>query len=149
MVVNGDPQRPRRLHDLAGHVDVRRRGRRIAAGVVMDEDDRAGVQLQGAADDLARLDRGMVDRAPVHHLVEDDGVLLVEEEDPELFAGLARHGDPHVGQQRRPRAGDGALAHHAPGDANGRFLDEHHIDDVVAAHAFDTAQGELIGPEDP
>ena len=42
--------------------------------------------------DLARIDRRVVDGAGLLHLVGDQRVLLVEEQDAELLALLERHG---------------------------------------------------------
>ena len=53
----------------------------------------------------------MVDGAAVHHLIGDELVLLVEEEDAELLARLVGQSHPHVAQQRRPGRDDGALLH--------------------------------------
>ena len=66
----------------------------------------------------------MVDGAAVHDLVGDQLVLLVEEEDAELLAGLIgqRHAD--VTQERRPRRDDGALLHAFAGQPQGGFVQE-------------------------
>ena len=47
--------------------------------------------LQRALDDLARIDRRVVDGALLLHLVGDQPVLLVEKEDAELLVVLERH----------------------------------------------------------
>ena len=51
------------LDDLARHVDIGARGRGVARGVVVDQDDGAGGQLQRALHHLADVDRRVVDRA--------------------------------------------------------------------------------------
>ena len=48
--------------------------------MVVDEDHRAGRQLQPPPNDLARIDRRLVDGAVVHDLIGDELVLLVKEE---------------------------------------------------------------------
>ena len=55
------------------------------SGVVVDEDQRARRKLQRAAHDLARVDGRVVDGAFLLHLVGDQLVLLVEEEDADVF----------------------------------------------------------------
>ena len=49
--------------DLGGQGDVFAGRGRVAAGVVVGQDDRGGVQFQAAADDLARVGGGVVDGA--------------------------------------------------------------------------------------
>jgi hypothetical protein len=44
----------------------------------------------------------VIDGAALLHLVGDQGVLLVEEEDAELLPLLERHGRAAVIQERRP-----------------------------------------------
>ena len=88
VVVDGDAERPRRIDDLLRHVDVGARRRRIAGGVVVHEDDRRGRQLQRPLDHLAHIDRRVIDGALLLHLVGDQLVPLVEEQDAELLAVL-------------------------------------------------------------
>jgi hypothetical protein len=52
----------------------------------------------------------VVDRAAVLDLVEDQLVLVVEEQHPELLARLVGQGDLHIGQQGAPGADHRALA---------------------------------------
>ncbi|MNO00297.1 hypothetical protein D3C81_2201630 [compost metagenome] len=68
----------------------------------MDDDHGAGGQFQRPAHHFARIDGGVVDRAPVLNLVEDQLVLLVEVEDAELLARLMLEAEANIGQQRRP-----------------------------------------------
>ena len=62
------------LAQLLRPADVRRAGRRIAAGVVVDEDQRAGVLVQGSPDDLP--DVPLFHRLP-HRPAEDPGHRVV------------------------------------------------------------------------
>ena len=50
----------------------------------MDEEEGAGRELKRALHDLAATQSGTVDHTPVSHLVGDEGVALVEGEQPEL-----------------------------------------------------------------
>ena len=52
--------------------------------------------------DLARIDRRVVDRAGLLHLVGDQRVLLVEEQDAELLALLERHRRAAIVEHLRP-----------------------------------------------
>ena len=79
-----DAERPRHLHDLPGHLHIGLRRRRIARGMIVHQDERGGRQFERALDHLARIDRRVVDRALLQHLVGDQLVLLVEEQDAEL-----------------------------------------------------------------
>ena len=78
MVVHADAQRSQGVDDLAGHIDVGGRGRRIAGRVVVQQNEGAGAQLQRTARHLARIDRGVVDGAGAQLLVGDQLVLLVQ-----------------------------------------------------------------------
>ena len=77
MVVDGDAQGAAGLDDLAGHVDVGGRWRRVARRMVVYQDHGAGRQLERAAHDLARIDRRVIDGAAVQGLVGDELVFLV------------------------------------------------------------------------
>lgn len=78
VVVYGDSQPLARLRDRAGDLDVRATGGGVAAGMVVDEDDRGRAEIDRAADHLADIDRGLVDRALAHHLVADQHVTCVK-----------------------------------------------------------------------
>src|SRR5262249_48269738 len=64
MVVHGNPERPRDLDDRPRHVDIGARGRRIAGGMVVHQDDRGGGELERALDHFARVD-GVWSTVPV------------------------------------------------------------------------------------
>ena len=68
----------------------------------MDEDDRGRRELERPLDHLARIDRRVVDRADLLHLVGDQHVLLVEEEDAELLDRLEGHRGAAIVDHRRP-----------------------------------------------
>src|SRR3546814_2001029 len=70
--------------------------------MVVDEDEGGGAQLEGALHHLAGVDRGVVDGALLLHLVGDQAVSLVEEQQAELLALLVRHGLAAVGEQLVP-----------------------------------------------
>jgi len=95
--------------------------------MVVNQDHRAGRQLERPAHHLARIDRGVVDRAAVHHLVGDQLVLAVEEQHPELFAGLVGQGDLYIGQQGAPGADHGAPAEGFAADPQRRLAQQPQI----------------------
>ena len=68
----------------------------------MDEDDRRRPQVDGAADHLADVDGGLVERAAAHHFVADQHVAGVEVEDAEAFDGAVRHVGVEIVEQRLP-----------------------------------------------
>jgi hypothetical protein len=61
-----------------GEVYVVRRRLWIARWMIVHKDDRTSAELEGAAHDLAGIDRGMIDRADALNLVGDQMILLVE-----------------------------------------------------------------------
>ena len=71
MVVDLDAERLGHLHDLPRHLDVGARRRGIAGGMIVDQDHGGADELQRALHHLARIDRGMVHRALLLHLVGD------------------------------------------------------------------------------
>ncbi len=50
----------------------------------MDYDNGGGIQFKGALDDFAGINRRVIDGAGLLHLVGDQDIFLVEEEDAEL-----------------------------------------------------------------
>jgi len=57
MVVDGNSQGFGGLYHLARHLDIGPAGGGIAAGMVVNQNDRRGAELQRALDDLARINR--------------------------------------------------------------------------------------------
>lgn len=78
MIVHDNPEGFGDCNDVFCHANIRRRGRRVAGGVVMGKNERAGAELQSPSNNLARIDRSMVDRADALYLVGDQGVALVQ-----------------------------------------------------------------------
>jgi hypothetical protein len=61
VVVQDDPERGGGLLDVLGHRDVGFGRGRVARGVVVHQDQYGGAELERALDNLARVDRGVVD----------------------------------------------------------------------------------------
>src|SRR5690606_25191539 len=106
MIMDADIERGRRLNNLKRHVDIGGRGRRIARGVVVDEDDRGRAKLKRALDYFTRINGGVIDRAGLLHLIGDQVILVVEEEEAELLDLLLAHRALAIFKQRLPRADD-------------------------------------------
>ena len=92
MVVHNHLHVPTGLHEIASQADVLLRGRRIAARVVVDDDQRGGSERDGAGDHLAIMDRGFVDATLPQSLIREQHVLGVEEQDPDLLRPSVGHG---------------------------------------------------------
>ena len=124
----------------------------------MDENQCGGVELQGALDHLARIDRRVVDRSRALHLVGDEGVLLVEEENAELLARLMGHRRRDIIENGGPGGQDLALPDRFPHRSavdrrddgqiqrNGVF-DARHFGQEAARRAEHFAQGAETGDQ--
>lgn len=77
VVMDIDPQPFARLDNLAGDLDVLLAGLRVAAGMVVDKDQRRRAQVERALDHLTGVDRRLVDRPFGHVVVADQHVLGV------------------------------------------------------------------------
>ena len=80
MIMDGNAKGLGGGNDIPGDGDVGLAGGGIAAGVVVDNDYGAGAQFQGAFDDLAGVDGGLVDGAVLMDLVGNQGTAIVEEQ---------------------------------------------------------------------
>lgn len=87
--------------------------------MVVHEDQRGGTQIQRAADHLAGVDRGLVNRTIANVLIMDQHVLRVEIKHPDPLYRQMRHVDMEIVDQRLPAAQHRCLTHHLPGKAAG------------------------------
>ena len=78
------------------------RRRRVAARVVVDDDQRGRAERDGAGDDFADMDRRFVDRALPQRLVGDQHVLGVEEQDAHFLGPPVRHCGVEIVAERVP-----------------------------------------------
>ena len=126
--------RPASIRSL-GQADVLLARARVAAGMVVDDDDRGRAKRDGAGDDFADMDRGLVDRSGPQRLIGEEEVLGVEEQDADLLDRQMGHGrgeiiakrvparqhrpvlDPRFEQAARGRLGDLERGDHAVGQA--------------------------------
>ena len=103
VVMDTDVHRPCRIHDQLCHLDIGRGWRRIPARVIVHEDQGRGLQFKRSLQDLARINRRMVDRSLAQDLVADQPVLPVKEQHAELLRAKACHRSPAIGGNRIPR----------------------------------------------
>ena len=92
------------IGDGSGHVDIGFGRGRVAGRVIMREDDATGGKLQRPRDDLARIDRRMIDGPDLLYLIGDQRILLVEKQDAELLARLIGHCRDAIIHHLAPRA---------------------------------------------
>lgn len=91
VVMHRDTERFCRIDDRFRHVDIGPRRCRVAARMVVHQDDCGGGKLQRTPHHLTWIDRRMIDRPMALHFVRYQGIALVEEEDTELLAGFVGH----------------------------------------------------------
>ncbi len=135
MVVDSDAQQATGFGDAVGDLDIGAAGLGGAGGVVVDEDHRCRAKVQRAADHFARVDRGLVDRAFAHHVVEDQHVAGIEIEHAHAFDRQVRHVDGEIVDQRLPRSDHRRLAHFLAGKACGGDGDDLERGNRRLAHA--------------
>lgn len=126
--------------DRLRHLDVGLRGRRIAAGMVVHEDHGGCGQFQRPLDDLARLNRGVIDRAGLLYLVGDQLVALVEKENAKLFFLGESHAGATVADDVVPRRQRDTPLDLALGDAAGSGSQQPELGDRGIANAVDFAK---------
>src|SRR5208282_751072 len=80
-----DAERRGRLFDVLGDGDVGFGRGRVARGMVVYQDQRRGAEFEGALDDLAGIDRRVVDGTALLPLVLEQHILAVEEQDVEFL----------------------------------------------------------------
>jgi hypothetical protein len=85
----------------------------------MDEDERGGIQEEGALDDLAWIHGSVVDCALLLYLVGDQVVLAIEEQDAKELDLFVGHGGLTVVEERLPIA-QGRAALHGPEQQSAR-----------------------------
>ena len=79
MVVDRYLEVPRRFDQLARELDVLLARARVAAGMVVDDDQGRGVIFECALHDLPNVDRRLVHRAFGNRLVADQHVLGIQQ----------------------------------------------------------------------
>ena len=85
MIVHGDLHVPPGLDQVARQADVLLARRRVAARMVVDDDQRRCSQGYRPGDDFPNVDRGLVDRALPERLIGEQHVLGVEEQHAHLL----------------------------------------------------------------
>ncbi len=117
---------------FACHLDVGPGRLGIATGMIVHSDERRSVEDQGALKDLARINRRVIDRAALLHLIGNKIILLVEKQNPKVFDLLVSHCHLQVSNERRPVAQHRPPAHFCPGHAAGDLPDKPEQGDIVS-----------------
>src|SRR5690606_2572888 len=103
VIVDRDAQRLRGRNDHLRHVDVRARWGRIARWMIVHQDQGRRRKLERAFHNLAHIDGRVIDGAFLLHLVGDQLVFLVEEEDAETLPLIEALGSAAVVEDGVPR----------------------------------------------
>ena len=77
VVVHHHAERGRGFFDVLGYRDVGLRRGRVARGVIVHQDQGCGAEIKCALDDLARVDRRVVDGAALLHATSASEASLV------------------------------------------------------------------------
>src|SRR5581483_2246981 len=102
VVEDVDPEEVAGTGGLGGEARVLRRGGRIAGRVVVNQDDRRGVQTDRLAEDVGEADHRGVQPALVDQRRREDAVAGVQADDPQLLLGELPHLGPKIpGDVRR------------------------------------------------
>ena len=123
MVVHCDPQRLARAGDASGEVHVGAAWRGVAAGVVVDQQDRGCVKLDRAADHLAHMDRRFVDRPARDHFVADQPAPAVEMQHPGDFDRAEGVSEAQIIEQGRP-----VIEHRSARETQGRDMRQRRVE---------------------
>ena len=119
--------------------DVRPAWFGVAAGMVVDEDQRGRPDIQPPADHLARMDRRLVDRSVADMMVEDQPVARIEVENADPLDRQVGHVDRQVIEQRLPAAEHRLLAYLGARHAAGGDRDRVQRGGAGRADALDPA----------
>ena len=149
MIVDRDAHGIGGLNHAGRHRDIRILGRRIARGMIVDEDQRRSVQFQRAADDLSRIDRNMIDRAARLFLVGNQDVPAVQIEDSKLLGRTMGHCGVAIIQQRVPARQDRPVHDPGTGHALRRRLDDLQFGDHGRSDTLDLVQTRRFGGQYP
>ena len=117
VVMDRDAERGGDGDDIQRRLDVGGGGRRIARGMVVDEDDRRGREFERTAHHFARIDRRVIDSAGALTFVGDQSVALVEKEDVKLFVIGKRNRGAAIVDERAPRTDLQAFSDRALGES--------------------------------
>ncbi len=130
VVVHGNAERLGDIDDRLCHLNIGVRRRRIAGRMIVHQDQRGRRQFERAFDHFARIDRGVIDGAGLLHLIGDELIALVEEQQPELLFILIGHRGAAIVDHAGPGRQHGALLHLAARDPARRCVhDLEFIDD--------------------
>ena len=106
----------------------------------MDQDNRRRVQFEGAAHDLTRVRPAPWSIAGVLHLVGDQNIFLVEEENPEFFPIQIGHRRAAIIEHSGKTAHGRAILDGYFGEAFGGFRNDFQLHNRCLAQVLDFAQ---------
>src|SRR3546814_6444861 len=78
MIVDAYAQPSARFDDVAGSVDILLAGRRVAAGMIVDQNERGRTQVDGSANHLPHIDCRLIYGAIAHIFIPDQHVVAIE-----------------------------------------------------------------------
>jgi len=108
--------------------------------MVVHQDDGGRGEFKGAFDDLADIDRRMVDGAFLLNHVGNDPVALVKKQDAELLFGFKAHSGMAIAQYGGPGTQHGAVHDLALHETQRGRADEFHFGDDRVANPRDFAE---------
>ena len=124
MIVKRDAQRGTCRLDLMRHVNVGLAGGWITGGVVVHENEGAGVQFEGALHHFTRVDRKVIDGALGLRFVCNEGVLAIKEEEEDLLGFAVGHGGLAIVEQGVPQGNHRTMEHAGAGEPACRGFDD-------------------------
>src|SRR5437660_12056994 len=100
--------------------------------MIVRNDEGGGVEDQGTLHNFSRVNGRVINGTALLHLVGDEIVLAVKEQDSKLFNLLVRHCSLQVSDQRLPIVEHGAASHFGSGHATCDFPHQAEDGDVVS-----------------
>lgn len=147
MIMDADAQRFSRLYDMAGYVDILAAWLGRSTRMIMDEDERGRAEIDRAADHLARIDRGLIDRTVGHMIIADQHVAGIEVEHPHPLYLQICHVGAKIVEQCLPAGEDRLLLHRGAQQAQGRRLRDLQGRDAGVAHSGKAGERVPVGAE--
>lgn len=113
MIVNHYAEVLTSLGDPGCNRNVGAAGLRIAARMVVHQDQGSRTDVETLSDDLARVDRPFVDRAVMHHHIGNEPILRVKIQHANTFVVQTGHVDSQIIEQSLPTGENGLIRYSA------------------------------------
>src|SRR3546814_9844416 len=91
MIVDAYAQPSARFDDVAGGVDILLDGRRVAAGMIVHQNERGRTQVDGSANHLTHIDCRLIYGAIAHIFIPEQHVAAVELQNADALHRHMRH----------------------------------------------------------